>query len=166
MTTPCRRRYPAVRSPPRRRWRLLEVSPEHATALHEPSPDIYQRNIEYFIGTVKVPVGLAGPLRVNGLFASGDYYVPLATTEAAPEKAHHRHPTVTCLCVAGSDHANDNRSVKTMESLAYHPSAVRRNAVPLFAHIGTPVDFENGGTKPGSPFPRFALERWGNAGRR
>ena len=30
-----------------------------------------------------MPVGLAGPLRVNGLFAHGDYYVPLATTEAA-----------------------------------------------------------------------------------
>jgi hydroxymethylglutaryl-CoA reductase (NADPH) len=43
----------------------------------------YQRNIENFIGTVKVPVGIAGPLRVNGLFAQGDYYVPLATTEAA-----------------------------------------------------------------------------------
>ena len=45
--------------------------------------EIYSRNIENFIGTVKVPVGLAGPLRVNGLFAQGDYYVPLATTEAA-----------------------------------------------------------------------------------
>jgi hydroxymethylglutaryl-CoA reductase (NADPH) len=28
-------------------------------------------------------VGVAGPLRVNGLFAQGDYYIPLATTEAA-----------------------------------------------------------------------------------
>lgn len=45
--------------------------------------DAYARNIENFIGTVKVPVGLAGPLRVNGLHAQGDYYVPLATTEAA-----------------------------------------------------------------------------------
>jgi hydroxymethylglutaryl-CoA reductase (NADPH) len=45
--------------------------------------DAYTRNIENFIGTVKVPVGLAGPLRVNGLFAHGDFYVPLATTEAA-----------------------------------------------------------------------------------
>jgi hydroxymethylglutaryl-CoA reductase (NADPH) len=45
--------------------------------------DCYKRNIENFIGTVKVPVGLAGPLRVNGLFAQGDYYLPLATTEAA-----------------------------------------------------------------------------------
>ena len=42
----------------------------------------YRRNIENYIGTVKVPVGLAGPLRINGLFARGDYYIPLATTEA------------------------------------------------------------------------------------
>ncbi|HLJ54491.1 MAG TPA: hydroxymethylglutaryl-CoA reductase [Chthonomonadaceae bacterium] len=45
--------------------------------------ELYERHIENFIGTVKLPVGLAGPLRVNGLFAQGDYYVPLATTEAA-----------------------------------------------------------------------------------
>jgi hydroxymethylglutaryl-CoA reductase (NADPH) len=45
--------------------------------------EVYEHNIEGFIGTVKVPVGLAGPLRVNGLCAQGDYYVPLATTEAA-----------------------------------------------------------------------------------
>ncbi|SEO48121.1 hydroxymethylglutaryl-CoA reductase [Aquisalimonas asiatica] len=43
----------------------------------------YEANIENFIGTVKLPVGLAGPLRVNGLFAQGDYHVPLATSEAA-----------------------------------------------------------------------------------
>ena len=30
-----------------------------------------------------MPVGIAGPLRVNGVHAQGDYYVPLATTEAA-----------------------------------------------------------------------------------
>jgi hydroxymethylglutaryl-CoA reductase (NADPH) len=43
----------------------------------------YSRNIESLIGTVKVPVGLVGPLRVNGLYAHGDYLIPLATTEAA-----------------------------------------------------------------------------------
>ncbi len=43
----------------------------------------YGRNIENMVGTVKVPVGLAGPLRVNGTVAHGDYHVPLATTEAA-----------------------------------------------------------------------------------
>ena len=44
--------------------------------------EAYARNIENFVGTVKIPIGLAGPLRVNGAHALGDYYVPLATTEA------------------------------------------------------------------------------------
>jgi len=43
----------------------------------------YSANIESYVGTVKVPVGIVGPLRVNGLNARGDYLVPLATTEAA-----------------------------------------------------------------------------------
>ena len=43
----------------------------------------YERNIEHFIGVARVPVGLIGPIRVNGMFAHRDYYVPLATTEAA-----------------------------------------------------------------------------------
>jgi hydroxymethylglutaryl-CoA reductase (NADPH) len=68
-----------------RRWELIPATGREE--LLDP-PTIakmgaYKRNIENFIGTVKVPVGIAGPLRVNGLFAHGDYYVPLATTEAA-----------------------------------------------------------------------------------
>jgi hydroxymethylglutaryl-CoA reductase (NADPH) len=65
----------------------LAAPPESYEALLDPQTleqrERYQHNIENFIGTVKVPVGLAGPLRVNGLFAQGDYYLPLATTEAA-----------------------------------------------------------------------------------
>lgn len=45
--------------------------------------DTYNGNIENFIGTVKMPVGIIGPLRINGLNAHGDYHVPMATTEAA-----------------------------------------------------------------------------------
>jgi hydroxymethylglutaryl-CoA reductase (NADPH) len=70
-----------------RRWQLLSAGGSGKECLLDPQTqaqaECYQHNIENFIGTVKVPVGLAGPLRVNGLFAQGDYYVPLATTEAA-----------------------------------------------------------------------------------
>ncbi len=70
-----------------RRWQLLPSAQASRPLLLDPQTDeqkdCYRHNIENFIGTVKVPVGLAGPLRVNGLFARGDYYVPLATTEAA-----------------------------------------------------------------------------------
>ena len=69
------------------RWRLLGIPESSRLALHDPynSGDltVYEKNIENCVGTVKLPVGLAGPLRVRGMFASGDFYVPLATTEAA-----------------------------------------------------------------------------------
>ena len=40
-------------------------------------------NIENYIGMAQIPVGLAGPLRVNGNHAKGEYLIPLATTEGA-----------------------------------------------------------------------------------
>lgn len=43
----------------------------------------YEHNVENYIGTLRLPVGVIGPLRVNGIFAKGDFYVPMATTEAA-----------------------------------------------------------------------------------
>jgi hydroxymethylglutaryl-CoA reductase (NADPH) len=50
----------------------------------------YQRNIESYIGTVSVPVGLAGPLRINSRVGTTDYRVPLATTEAALVASYNR----------------------------------------------------------------------------
>ncbi len=68
-----------------KRWQLLKISEESRRALYDPSASLehYEKNIENCIGSVRIPVGLAGPLRVRGMFASGDFYVPLATTEAA-----------------------------------------------------------------------------------
>ena len=43
----------------------------------------FRGHVENFIGTLKIPVGVAGPLRVRGRHAQGDYLVPLATTEGA-----------------------------------------------------------------------------------
>ena len=38
-------------------------------------------NVENFFGVAQVPIGLAGPLRIEGEHAQGEFYVPLATTE-------------------------------------------------------------------------------------
>lgn len=66
------------------RWKLIGGRPlAIADEVSVGDAGSYSHNIEHFIGTVKIPLGIAGPLRVNGLFAQGDFYVPLATTEAA-----------------------------------------------------------------------------------
>jgi len=44
---------------------------------------VVKRNCENMIGTVQVPVGVAGPVRINGGYAQGSYWLPLATTEGA-----------------------------------------------------------------------------------
>lgn len=55
----------------------------------------FSSNIENFIGTTKIPVGVIGPLRINGLNAAGDYFLPLATTEAALVASYGRGAEVT-----------------------------------------------------------------------
>ena len=76
-----------------RRWDILDKSASKEQLLDPQTlenAESYSQNIENFIGTVKVPVGLAGPLRINGLFAKGDFFLPLATTEAALVLSYHR----------------------------------------------------------------------------
>ncbi|AIF69132.1 3-hydroxy-3-methylglutaryl-CoA reductase [Palaeococcus pacificus DY20341] len=41
------------------------------------------KNIENMIGVVQIPMGIAGPLKINGEYAKGEFYIPLATTEGA-----------------------------------------------------------------------------------
>ncbi len=50
----------------------------------------YTANIENYIGTITMPLGLAGPLSIKGSHAKGDYYIPLATTEAALVASYNR----------------------------------------------------------------------------
>ncbi|WP_178916495.1 hydroxymethylglutaryl-CoA reductase [Natronomonas gomsonensis] len=40
-----------------------------------------QGNIENFIGVAQMPLGLAGPVKINGEYADGEYPIPMATTE-------------------------------------------------------------------------------------
>ena len=40
-------------------------------------------NIENLIGSAQLPMGIAGPVKVSGEHAKGEFYIPLATTEGA-----------------------------------------------------------------------------------
>jgi hydroxymethylglutaryl-CoA reductase (NADPH) len=71
-----------------KRWNLLGREPGALADTTDPAT--FAANCEQYVGTVKLPVGLAGPLRVNGLHAHGDYWLPLATHEAALVASYHR----------------------------------------------------------------------------
>jgi hydroxymethylglutaryl-CoA reductase (NADPH) len=47
-------------------------------------------NIENFIGVAQVPIGLAGPLLLNGEHAQGEFFIPLATTEGTLVASYNR----------------------------------------------------------------------------
>lgn len=52
--------------------------------------ETFKGNIENFIGMAQIPVGLAGPLWINGKNAKGEFYIPLATTEGALIASYNR----------------------------------------------------------------------------
>ena len=82
-------------------WEEMGADPKLREILAAGAPDEaarYQGNIENFIGLMRMPLGLAGPLRVNGTSAQGDYWVPLATTEAALVASYHRG----CCCITAA----------------------------------------------------------------
>jgi hydroxymethylglutaryl-CoA reductase (NADPH) len=53
-------------------------------------PAILSGNVEQFVGVAQVPIGLAGPLLVNGEHAQGEFYVPLATAEGTLVASYNR----------------------------------------------------------------------------
>lgn len=56
----------------------------------EETESSYNSNIENYIGIARVPIGLAGPVLVNGQYAKGRFLVPMATSEAALVASYNR----------------------------------------------------------------------------
>jgi hydroxymethylglutaryl-CoA reductase (NADPH) len=61
-------------------------------------PGTLPGNIENFMGVAQVPIGLAGPVRVLGEYAKGDFYVPLATTEGTLVASYNRGMRLLTEC--------------------------------------------------------------------
>jgi hydroxymethylglutaryl-CoA reductase len=62
------------------------VSPEHL-GRYSFDPEVLAGNIENFVGVAQVPIGIAGPLLIDGEDARGTFYVPLATNVAESSAA-------------------------------------------------------------------------------
>lgn len=53
-------------------------------------PAVTKGNIENFTGVAQVPMGFAGPIKVNGEFAKGEYLIPLCTSEGTLVASYNR----------------------------------------------------------------------------
>ncbi|MGD8358011.1 MAG: hydroxymethylglutaryl-CoA reductase [Lysobacterales bacterium] len=84
-------------------------------------------NVENFIGTAQVPLGVAGPLRIEGEHARGDFYIPLATTEGTLVASYSR----------GMRAISESGGVRT--TVVRH--AMQRAPVFLFEHALQARDF-------------------------
>ncbi len=55
-------------------------------------------NVEHFVGVAQVPIGLAGPLLVDGEHAQGKFWVPLATVEGTLVASYNRGMKLLKAC--------------------------------------------------------------------
>ena len=73
------------------------------------------------IGGTLLPLGVAGPLHINGQHAKGDYYIPLATTEGALVAA-----------VAGTDYATPAQASYPFTPTTHFGTTTSATSTPLF----------------------------------
>jgi len=65
---------------------------------HSFDPHVTRGNCENFVGVAQVPIGFAGPLRVRGELADGDFLIPLATSEGTLVASYNRGMKILNLC--------------------------------------------------------------------
>ncbi|MCA9982089.1 MAG: hydroxymethylglutaryl-CoA reductase, partial [Anaerolineales bacterium] len=53
-------------------------------------PHTLQGNVENFSGVAQIPIGFAGPIKIDGEYAQGEFIVPLATTEGTLVASYNR----------------------------------------------------------------------------
>ena len=61
-------------------------------------PHIAHGNVEHFTGVAQVPIGFAGPIRIDGEHAKGEFMIPLATAEGTLVASYNRGMKIINLC--------------------------------------------------------------------
>ena len=65
---------------------------------HSFDPHLAKGNCENFVGVAQVPIGFAGPLRIHGESADGEFLIPLATCEGTMIASYNRGMKVLNAC--------------------------------------------------------------------
>lgn len=53
-------------------------------------PHVTAGNCEHFVGVAQIPIGIAGPVTIDGEHARGDFLIPMATTEGTLVASYNR----------------------------------------------------------------------------
>ncbi len=61
-------------------------------------PQKTKGNIEHLTGVAQIPIGIAGPILINGEHAQGEFIVPMATTEGTLVASYNRGMKVLNAC--------------------------------------------------------------------
>ncbi len=65
------------------------MEPKHITNFSF-DPHTVQGNCEHFVGVAQIPLGVAGPIVINGEYANGEFLVPMATSEGTLVASYNR----------------------------------------------------------------------------
>lgn len=55
------------------------------------------KNIENCVGATRIPLAVIGPVAVNGKYARGSFYVPMATTQGTLVESYHRGALICAM---------------------------------------------------------------------
>ena len=108
--------YDAERVGRRRAWTERKTGAQlHHIGQASWDSELMRGNIENPIGVAQVPLGVAGPVLIQGQYAQGLFYVPMATTEGALIRSYERG--MVALTKAGGVQtallADENQTVPT-----------------------------------------------------
>ena len=78
--------------------KTMTGAPMDTVSSYTIDPEVTNGNIENFIGTAQIPIGIAGPLKMAGEYAQGEFYIPLATTEGTLVASYSRGMRVISEC--------------------------------------------------------------------
>ena len=70
----------------------------HHIKQHSFDPEVTKGNIENFTGVSQVPLGFAGPLKVNGEHAKGEFFIPMSTSEGTLLASYNRGMKILNMC--------------------------------------------------------------------